>query len=503
MQTIKSLIDSLSLDAISNRRLRRLVMSIFIMVIVFSLVEISLFIGGTDAVFVDQVASGISEFIAGTWDGSNCTHSIGYWKEHPEAWPVDEITIGGATYTKEEALLFLDPPPRGDATYILAVQLLAARLNILNGADPSILEEVIEDADEWLVDNPLGSKPKNPERKVGIALAEVLEMYNNGEIGPGMCSEDGRRNISSLDTEESTFRLTPLVSDLPDLDSSATPMGLLPELPGTPIAIHTPEQPETTPPLPDSEPPSTPFPTQTIDPTQITLFTPTFAPTQDPDDGLTITPAEGAFSTPTVAATVDLSPTPTMIPDDDLLPTPTPAPTAYAGPPGCTQPLVYWTIDLEIWSLDEFYFAGDEHDREGALEILLVTPKGDATYTLARQYITAQLNIASPADPTAVIAVLDSVKAWFFKHPLGSAPKNPDRKGGLEFAAVLEDYNLGLRGPGRCELELPTSTPTPTSTSTPIPENLSTPTLPPTMVPTILPSPAYTHTPELPTEASP
>jgi hypothetical protein len=463
------------------------------------LISLNYALNGTLAVMSDQVASGISEFIAGTWDDLNCTHSIGYWKQHPETWPVDGLIFGKVAYTKEEALLIFDAHHRGDATYILAYQLIAARLNILNGADPSFLEKTLVDADAWLVANPLGSKPKNPGRKEGIALAEVLEMYNNGEIGPGMCLEDGRRNISSLASLESIFGLSPAESDPGDLGFSETPVGLLPELPGTPIIIQTPEQPETTPPLPRSEPPSTPEPTQTADPTQITLFTPTFAPTQDPYDVLTITPAEGVFSTPTVAPTADQSPTPTGIPNEPPQPTPTPAPTAYAGPPGCTQPLEYWTMDLEIWPLDEFYFAAEVYDQEGALGILLINPAGDATYILARQYITALLNIASPADPTAVIEVLDSVKAWFFNHPLGSEPKNPDRKGGLEYAAVLEDYNLGLQGPGRCEV--PTPTPTPTSTSTP--ENLSTPTLAPTMAPTFMPTPTYTPTPELPTEPAP
>jgi hypothetical protein len=159
--------------------------------------------------------------------------------------------------------------------------------------------------------------------------------------------------------------------------------------------------------------------------------------------------------------------------------------------------LDYWASNLGTWPLDEFYLAAEIYDQEGALGTLLMNPQGDATYILAQQYLTAQLNIASPADPTAVIEVMDSVKDWFFKHPLGSAPKNSERKEGLEYTAVLEDYNLGLQGPGPCEL--PTPTPTATSTSTPLLENLSTPTLAPTMEPTLMPTPTL----ELPTEPAP
>ena len=459
------------------------------------LTSLNFALNGTLAVMTDQVASGVSKFIAGTWDDSNCTHSIGYWKEHPESWPVDGITIGGITYPKEEALLLFDTPSKGDATYILAYQLIAAKLNILNGAEPGFLDQTIQDADEWLVVNPVGSKPKNPTRKVGLALAEVLEMYNTGEIGPGMCMDEEWSNISSAASFWSTNLQDPPVNDLDDLDFSATPIGMLPELPGTPITIHTPEQTEIPHSLPESEPPSTSLPTQPAEPTQIDLLTPTLAPTQDPNDVLTITPDEGLSSPPTAAPTADLSPTETGIPVEPPQPTPTTAPTAYAGPPGCTQPLEYWTMDPGTWPVDEFYFAEVVYDQESALGILLANPQGDATYVLAKQYITAQLNIASPADPTTVMEVLDSVKTWFTMHPLGSIPKNPDRKEGLEYASLLEEYNLGLQGPGACQLP----TPTPTSTSTGTPESLLKPTSAPTMAPTFMPTP----TPGLPTETLP
>jgi hypothetical protein len=100
---------------------------------------------------------------------------------------VDEITIGGVTYSKSLALEIFKTPTRGDATYILAVQLIAAKLNILNGADGSAVTSTISAADAWLVNNPLGSHPSGPARQVGINLARILDNYNNGLIGPGHC----------------------------------------------------------------------------------------------------------------------------------------------------------------------------------------------------------------------------------------------------------------------------------------------------------------------------
>ena len=203
----------------------------------------------------NEVLGITGEIFTGTWADSNCTHSQGYWKEHPEDWPVDGLIIGEVNYLKEEALMVLDTPPQGDATYILAHQLMATKLNMLNGADPSFVEQTVLDADEWLVANPLGNKPNNPQRIVGIALAEVLEMYNTGEIGPGMCSEDGGGNISSI---ASYFELPSTGNDPADLDFSATPIGLLPELPGTPATGDTPVQSQNTPNSSEFGSPSTP-----------------------------------------------------------------------------------------------------------------------------------------------------------------------------------------------------------------------------------------------------
>src|SRR3989344_3451700 len=69
----------------------------------------------------------------------NCTYSSGYWKNHEDQWPVQALVIGDVTYTKVELLDILTSPARGDATYNLAHQLIAVKLNITNGADESAL----------------------------------------------------------------------------------------------------------------------------------------------------------------------------------------------------------------------------------------------------------------------------------------------------------------------------------------------------------------------------
>jgi hypothetical protein len=55
----------------------------------------------------------------------------GFWKNHPTAWgKVTTLTLGTVTYTKTQLETILETPVRGDASLILAHQLIAALLNI-------------------------------------------------------------------------------------------------------------------------------------------------------------------------------------------------------------------------------------------------------------------------------------------------------------------------------------------------------------------------------------
>lgn len=117
----------------------------------------------------------------------DCTLTQGFWKNHEDAWLVEELLLGDVTYTKDELLAILGTPPRGDATYILAHQLIAAKLNVASGADPTAIESAVAEGDAWLVANPLGSKPKGEARAAGLDLAATLDGYNNGVTGPGHC----------------------------------------------------------------------------------------------------------------------------------------------------------------------------------------------------------------------------------------------------------------------------------------------------------------------------
>jgi hypothetical protein len=147
------------------------------------------------------------------------------------------------------------------------------------------------------------------------------------------------------------------------------------------------------------------------------------------------------------------------------------------------------------------------YNKAQALEILAADPGQDASLALAQQIIAARLNGESGADLWEIVGALSAANFWLQEHPPWSAPAGAIRNEGLALAAMLEDFNLGLTGPGACADELPTPAPTqpvatwtPTSTApagdTPTQPPISTATWTPTPTPEPTETPSPTETPE-------
>jgi YVTN family beta-propeller protein len=117
-----------------------------------------------------------------------CPLGQGFWKSHPDTWPVTSLTLGSQTYTQAELLTLFHTPPRGDASVILAHQLSAAKLNIANGSNPAPISSTIADADK-LLSQFFGKLPYNVRTSSAIGQqmvndANVLDRYNNGDLTP-------------------------------------------------------------------------------------------------------------------------------------------------------------------------------------------------------------------------------------------------------------------------------------------------------------------------------
>ena len=111
-------------------------------------------------------------------EGDGCHYTPGYWKNHAEAWPVMNLTLGGIAYNQDQLLAILNTPVAGgDATIILAHHLIAAKLNVLNGASDAINDEIAA-ADALLAMYPLGSRPKGDAKDAIIDVKDDLCAYN-------------------------------------------------------------------------------------------------------------------------------------------------------------------------------------------------------------------------------------------------------------------------------------------------------------------------------------
>jgi hypothetical protein len=114
--------------------------------------------------------------------------TIGFWKNHPNAWPVTTLTLGGYTYNQTELLAILNTPVTGDARIALAQQLIAAKLNLAHGSNPGPIEGSIITADGLLAG--LGKiTAQSPKIKVSSVLgqqmveaAAILAAYNESGL---------------------------------------------------------------------------------------------------------------------------------------------------------------------------------------------------------------------------------------------------------------------------------------------------------------------------------
>jgi hypothetical protein len=121
-----------------------------------------------------------------------CPQLQGYWKTNPDAWPVNQLTLGSQTYSKTELLTLLNTPigsgRNADASLILTDQLIAAKLNIANGSDPTPVNSTITDADSLLSGFsgklPYHVRTSSTTGQAMVNDATVLNDYNNGILTP-------------------------------------------------------------------------------------------------------------------------------------------------------------------------------------------------------------------------------------------------------------------------------------------------------------------------------
>lgn len=113
------------------------------------------------------------------------TGTPGYWKNHPSAWP-GGVTIGGKDYTINEAIAIMKRKGvKGDKTYNMFEQLVAAKLNVTTGNTSFCITDTIDEADLWMQNvGGVGSKvsAESSAWDEGGLFHEQLDEYNNGYL---------------------------------------------------------------------------------------------------------------------------------------------------------------------------------------------------------------------------------------------------------------------------------------------------------------------------------
>jgi cell division septation protein DedD len=146
-------------------------------------------------------ASAVVNVATGGCPLSGCTRGHGYWKNHPERiTPLLPVSLGaggtnGMTVTDASAAVKIlemktHGTPSNGITKLYA-QLLTAKLNAAAGADTSRIAATIQSADAFLATHGyeswarLGASVRNEI----LGWMETLDAYNNGKMGPGVCTE--------------------------------------------------------------------------------------------------------------------------------------------------------------------------------------------------------------------------------------------------------------------------------------------------------------------------
>ena len=102
---------------------------------------------------------------------------------------METITIGCITYSQSQAIAIMRHNTSQDKTYLLAQELIAAKLNVnCKNSNQSCVNSLIAAADAWLCLHPIGSGVSGGSVWNQIkATHSALEKYNTGKSCAPSC----------------------------------------------------------------------------------------------------------------------------------------------------------------------------------------------------------------------------------------------------------------------------------------------------------------------------
>jgi hypothetical protein len=112
----------------------------------------------------------------------------GYWKTHPDQWPVTQLQLGNVTYNQQQLLSILNTEVRINGLVSVAHQEIAAKLNIAEGADGSCIMQTLANLDALIGDliiPPVGGGFLRPHDAADYV--STLSRYNAGFLCSPSC----------------------------------------------------------------------------------------------------------------------------------------------------------------------------------------------------------------------------------------------------------------------------------------------------------------------------
>ena len=102
---------------------------------------------------------------------------------------METIQLGCVTYTQAQAIAIMRHSSGQDKTYLLAQEVIAAKLNLAcKNSNPGCVTALLAAADAWLCDHPVGSGVSGGSVWNQIkSTHQALEKYNTGRSCAPSC----------------------------------------------------------------------------------------------------------------------------------------------------------------------------------------------------------------------------------------------------------------------------------------------------------------------------
>ncbi|MCX9079735.1 MAG: hypothetical protein OIN84_17350, partial [Candidatus Methanoperedens sp.] len=353
--------------------------------------------------------------------------SPGYWKTHPEAWPVQTIVIGGVTYSKTEAIVLMEKPVAGDKTFTLFPALVSAKLNVLSGADATCISDIIASADSWMAQYPVGSGVTGSSSAWdnGEPLYMKLDKYNNGYLCASYCGDQNPPPTSypkiSIDKYTNGY----------DADMAPGPyIWIGDQVKWTYVIKNTGNTTLSGITVSDDKVSSISCPKSSLMSGESMTCTAT---------GIAV---EGQYEN--TGCVVGYASGNVKVSDCDL--------SHYYGKEKQTQTSCgtgtpgYWKNHPEAWPVSSITIGGTSYSRDQAISIMAKSVSGDKTYTMFPALVSAKLNVMVGNNSSCISSTISAADAWMKTYKLGSGVTGSGSawKQGEPYYWALDNYNNGL-----------------------------------------------------------